>query len=233
VARVTEKKRRKYRATAQARVVHDEASFLVADKPSGLLTISTDTERHRTLYRQMFDHEQRRRPGGRVWVVHRLDRDASGLVVFAKTEKIKHVLQAQFHDHTAQRTYRSVVHGTVREDELEFHSWLAENRAFRVYESRDRSRGKEARTHVRVVRRGAHVTLVEVTLETGRKHQIRVHLAGAGHPILGDRRYGEDRAGPIRRLALHAVALEFDHPVTGERLRFESNLPKAFSAVLR
>ena len=151
MARATKKKRRQYRATAQARVVHDEASFLVADKPSGLLTISTDTERRRTLYRQMFDHEQRRRPGGRVWVVHRLDRDASGLVVFAKTEKIKHSLQAQFHDHTAQRTYRCVVHGIVREDEREFHSWLAENRAFRVYETRDRE-PREGGAHARARR---------------------------------------------------------------------------------
>lgn len=214
-------------------MVHDEASFLVADKPSGLLTISTDRERQRTLYRQMFDHEQARRPGSRIWVVHRLDREASGLVVFAKSEPIKRRLQAQFHDHTARRTYRAVVHGIVREDEREFRSWLAENRAFNVYETTDRAKGKLARTQVRVLRRGDGVTLVEVTLETGRKHQIRVHLAGAGHPLLGDRRYGEDRASEIGRLALHAVELEFDHPVSGERLRFNSPLPRAFLEAVR
>jgi len=209
-------------------VVHDDDDIIVADKPAGLLTIGTDRERHRTLYRQLFDSERRRRRGSRVFVVHRLDRDTSGLLVFAKSEKAKHVLQAQFHDRTAGRTYHAVVRGSYPRDEDLLKSYLAENRAMRTYITADPRRGKLAITRVRVLCRAPSATLLEVILESGRKHQIRVQLAETGHPLLGDRRYGEDRAGPIGRLALHAVALEFDHPATGKRMRFESRVPQRF-----
>ncbi len=212
----------------RVRVVHDDDDIVVADKPAGLLTIGTDRERHRTLYRRLFNSEQRRHPGGRVFVVHRLDRDASGLLVFAKSEKAKRVLQAQFHDRTASRTYHAVVHGSYPRDEDVLKSYLAENRALRMYVTADRRRGKLAITRVRVLRRASSATLLEVVLESGRKHQIRVHLAETGHPLLGDRRYGEDRAGPIGRLALHAVALEIEHPTTSKRMRFESRAPRRF-----
>lgn len=212
----------------RVRVVHDDEDIVVADKPAGLLTIGTDRERHRTLYRRLFDAEMRRRRGGRVFVVHRLDRDASGLLVFAKSEEAKRVLQAQFHDRTASRTYHAVVGGSYPRDEDVLKSYLAENRALRMYITTDRRRGKLAITRVRVLRRAPSATLLEIVLESGRKHQIRVHLAETGHPLLGDRRYGEDRAGPIGRLALHAVALEFEHPRTGKRIRFESRLPRRF-----
>ncbi len=212
----------------RVRVVHDDDDIVVADKPAGLLTISTDRERHRTLYRRLFDRELRRHPGGRVFVVHRLDREASGLLVFAKSEKAKRVLQAQFHDRTASRTYHAVVRGSYPHDEDVLKSYLAENRALRMYVTADPRRGKLAITRVRVLCRAPSATLLEVVLESGRKHQIRVHLAETGHPLLGDRRYGEDRAGPIGRLALHAVALEIEHPTTGKRMRFESQLPRQF-----
>ncbi len=215
-------------AMGRVRVVHDDKEIVVAEKPAGLLTIGTDRERHRTLYRRLFDSEARRRPGGRVFVVHRLDRDASGLLVFAKSEKAKRMLQAQFHDRSASRTYQAVVLGSYRPDKDVLKSYLAENRALRMYVTADSRRGKLAITRVRVLRRSRSATLLEVVLESGRKHQIRVHLAEAGHPLLGDRRYGEDRAGPIGRLALHAVALEFEHPTSGKRMRFESRLPRPF-----
>ncbi len=210
------------------RVVHDDDDIVVADKPAGLLTIGTDRERNRTLYRRLFNIERRCREGGRVYVVHRLDRDASGLLVFAKSVPAKRALQAQFHDRTASRTYHAVVLGSYPRDEDVLKSYLAENRALRMYVTTDRRRGKLATTRVRVLRRAASATLLEVVLESGRKHQIRVHLAETGHPLLGDRRYGEDRAGPIGRLALHAVALELEHPTTGKRMRFESPLPRRF-----
>ena len=218
------------RGQKEAHVVHDDDEIVVADKPAGLLTIGTDRERHRTLHRQLFDRELRRHRGGRVFVVHRLDRDASGLLVFAKSEKAKRALQAQFQDRTAGRTYHAVVRGSYPRDEDILKSYLAENRALRMYVTADPRRGKLAVTHVRVLRRASKATLLEVVLESGRKHQIRVHLAEAGHPLLGDRRYGEDRAGPIGRLALHAVALEIEHPTTGKRMRFESRLPRRFLA---
>jgi 23S rRNA pseudouridine1911/1915/1917 synthase len=209
-------------------VVHDDDDIIVADKPAGLLTIGTDRERQRTLYRQLSDSERRRHRGSRVFVVHRLDRDTSGLLVFAKSEKAKRMLQAQFHDRLAGRTYHAVVRGPNPRDEDLLKSYLAENRAMRTYITTDPRRGKLAITRVRVLCRVPAATLLEVILESGRKHQIRVQLAATGHPLLGDRRYGEDRAGPIGRLALHAVVLEFDHPATGERVRFESRVPQNF-----
>jgi 23S rRNA pseudouridine1911/1915/1917 synthase len=219
----------RHRSARTARVVYEDDDLVVVDKPAGLLTIGTDRERHRTLYRQLFRRERQRRPGGQVFVVHRLDRDASGLLVFAKSEAVKHALQEQFHDHGARRTYVAIVQGSFPRDEQVFRSHLAENRALRVYVTRDTRRGKPATTRVRVLRRTPAATLLRVELETGRKHQIRVHLATEGFPILGDRRYGEDRAGPIGRLALHAVSLEFLHPAGGDRRRFESPPPREFA----
>lgn len=217
----------------RVREIYDDEDLVVADKPAGLLTVSTDRERHRTLHRQLFDAEQRRRRDGRIFVVHRLDREASGLLVFAKSEETKRLLQAQFHDRTARRTYHAVVKGSYQPDEERLESYLAQNKALYVYITPDRRLGKLAVTHVRVLKRAPTATLVEVVLDSGRKHQIRVHLAGQGHPLLGDRRYGEDSAGPIGRLALHAVSLEFKHPRSGKRMRFESKLPRRFLSPFR
>jgi 23S rRNA pseudouridine1911/1915/1917 synthase len=210
------------------RVLHDDDDVVVAEKPAGLLTIGTDRERHRTLFRYLFDCELRRRPDGRVFVVHRLDREASGLLVFAKNEQAKISLQGQFRDRTAGRTYNAVVRGAYPCETEVLESYLAQNKALQVYVTPDAWRGKLATTHVKVLKRAQSATLVEVVLKSGRKHQIRVHLAGRGHPLLGDRRYGEDLAGPIGRLALHAVSLEFNHPGSHKRMRFESRLPARF-----
>ena len=215
------------------RVVHDDEQLVVVEKPAGLLTVGTDRERHRTLYRYLYDCEQRRHPGGRVFVVHRLDREASGLLVFAKNEPAKRALQAQFRDRTASRTYNAVVQGSYPADDEVLESYLAQNKALQVYVTLDQRRGKLAVTHLRVLRRAPSATLIEVSLKSGRKHQIRVHLADKGHPLLGDRRYGEDRPGPIGRLALHAVSLELKHPGNRRRMRFESRLPHRFLAPFR
>ena len=208
------------------RILAEDSRLLVLDKPPGM-AVHAGTgidfgciEALRSL-----------RPGLRALdLVHRLDRDASGLLVFAKSEKAKRVLQAQFQDRTASRTYHAVVRGSYPRDEDVLKSYLVQNRALRMYVTADPRRGKLAITRVRVLRRARSATLLEVVLESGRKHQIRVHLAETGHPLLGDRRYAEDRAGPIGRLALHAVALEIEHPTTGKRMRFESRLPRRFLA---
>jgi 23S rRNA pseudouridine1911/1915/1917 synthase len=220
--------KKRFHPVRVAKVIHEDEHLVVADKPAGLLTVGTDRERHRTLYRQMFARARKQSPGGRIFIVHRLDRDASGLVVFAKSEPIKRALQGQFRSHSAGRTYNAVVYGRFEGDEREFRSHLAENRALEVYVTPDTSKGKLSVSRVRVLRRSPKATLLEVRLDTGRKHQIRVHLAHAGHPIMGDRRYGDDKSGPLGRLGLHATTLEFTHPATGERMRLDAPLPKAF-----
>jgi 23S rRNA pseudouridine1911/1915/1917 synthase len=210
------------------RIVHEDRDVIVADKPAGLLTIATECERRRTAYAHLMDHARARRPPGRVFIVHRLDRLASGLLVFATTPAAKQALQSQFRAHTTERTYLAVVEGTVTRGEGTIRTRLSDDQPGPVRETRDPARGRPAVTHWRVLRRGVRHTLLEVRLETGRRNQIRVHLAGLGHPIAGDPMYGGE-TDPFRRLALHAHVLAFDHPRSGERLRFVSPAPTAFS----
>lgn len=209
-------------------LVHEDRDVIVVDKPAGLLTIATERERRRTAYAYLTTHARARRPPGRVFIVHRLDRLASGLLVLATSPAAKQVLQAQFHAHGTERTYLAVVEGRVARAEGTIRSRLVDDEPGRVRETRDPARGRPAVTHWRVVRRGALYTLLDVRLETGRRNQIRVHLAGFGHPIAGDRVYGSE-TDPIGRLALHAHVLGFDHPHSGERMRFVSAAPAAFS----
>jgi 23S rRNA pseudouridine1911/1915/1917 synthase len=210
------------------RIVHEDRDVLVVDKPAGLLTIATERERRRTVYAHLTRHMRARRPPGRVFIVHRLDRRASGLLVFAASPAAKQALQAQFRAHGTERVYLALVDGHVTRGEGTIRSRLVDDEPGRVRETRDPERGRPAVTHWRVVARGAQQTLLEVRLETGRRNQIRVHLAGMGHPIAGDRSYGSE-SNPLGRLALHAHVLGFDHPRSGERLRFVSAAPSGFS----
>jgi 23S rRNA pseudouridine1911/1915/1917 synthase len=211
-------------------IVFEDESVVVVDKPAGLLTMATETEREKTLYAALRERANRKKPTEKIFIVHRLDREASGLLVFAKTIEAKERLQDQFKDHTAGRRYFAVVEGRIAAGDFSVRSYLAENAAYRVYSTRKKGSGKLAITHVHVVRRNPETTLVQVRLETGRKHQIRVHLAEQGHPIVGDKIYGS-RSCPIRRLALHGEYLSFRHPRTDKRMEFESRYPKAFDAL--
>ena len=210
-----------------ARVVFEDDIVIVVDKPSGLLTMATDTERVRTVYADLRAAAARKRPAEKIFIVHRLDREASGLLVFAKTIEAKNLLQDQFKDHSAGRVYTALVEGRVKRKEFTVRSNLAENAAFRVYVPKNSKEGKPAVTHVRVLKENPKTTLLEVRLETGRKHQIRVHLAEAGHPIVGDKNYGS-RTNPIGRLALHGSHLQFSHPRTRQLMQFDSAPPASF-----
>ena len=211
---------------APLRLVHEDDHILVIDKPPGLLTIATDRERERTAYRLLRDWiRQRGARDERLFVVHRLDRETSGLMVFAKSVATKEHLQAQFAVRTAERHYVALAEGVMRQTEGSFVSRLVEDRALRVRIA-ERGRGKEAITRYRVLERRRAATLVELRLVTGRRAQIRAQLAEAGHPIVGDARYGS-RTDPIGRLALHATRLAFVHP-RGGRVTFESPVPAAF-----
>ena len=189
--------------------------------------MATETERSRTLYAVLRSYVNEKRPPEKLFIVHRLDREASGLLVFAKTVEAKERLQDQFKDHSAGRTYIAVVEGSVVPDKFTIRSYLAENRAMNVYSTKNTRMGKLAVTHVRVLKRRPKSSLLEVRLETGRKHQIRVHLAERGHPIVGDRNYGS-RGNPLKRLALHGAKLEFKHPRTGQLVKFDSPCPGGF-----
>ena len=191
--------------------------------------MATETEREKTAYAALRARANTKKHRERIFIVHRLDRDASGLLVFAKTVAAKENLQAQFKTHTVGRRYCAVVEGRIEADDFTIRSYLAENAAYRVYSTPDKRMGKLAITHVHVVSRNPKTTAVEVRLETGRKHQIRVHLAEKGHPIVGDKMYGS-RSHAIRRLALHAEYLSFSHPHGGKRMEFVSLPPKSLSS---
>lgn len=214
----------------KSRIPYEDDDVIVVDKPAGLLTVATESERSRTVYAALRLYANTKKPREKIFIVHRLDREASGLLVFAKTPGAKEHLQAQFKDHTAGRTYVAAVEGRVTPDAFTIRSHLAENAAYRVYSAKNPGGGKLAITHIRVLKRRPRTTLVEIRLETGRKHQIRVHLAERGHPIVGDKAYG-GRSNPIHRLALHAEHLEFRHPRTGRKMSFESRRPKLFETL--
>jgi 23S rRNA pseudouridine1911/1915/1917 synthase len=207
------------------KLVHEDDDLLVIDKPPGLLTVSTESERERTAYRLLRDWLDAR-GAGRIFVVHRLDRETSGLVVFARTGAAKEALQAQFKARQPERVYVARVEGRVRDDEGTLVSRLHEDRGLRVRPARGDEAGRESITRYRVLSRLADATLLELTLTTGRRGQIRSQLAALGHPIVGDREYGS-RRDPLHRVCLHATRLGFTHR-SRRWVVFDSPVPAGF-----
>ena len=214
----------------RVKIVFEDRSVIVVDKPEGLLTIATSTERSKTAYALLREYVNSKRPPEKLFIVHRLDREASGLLAFAKTIEAKERLQDQFKEHSAGRRYVAVVEGHVKAKDFTIRSYLTENAAYRVYSTKNTKIGKLAVTHVHVLRSKPKTTVLEVRLETGRKHQIRVHLAENGNPIVGDKNYGS-RTNPIRRMALHGAHLDFRHPDTGKLMQFDSPTPGVFEGI--
>jgi 23S rRNA pseudouridine1911/1915/1917 synthase len=207
-------------------LVHEDAAMVVVDKQPGLLSMATERERERTAYRLLWDYLAAQRPRARPFIVHRLDRETSGLLVFAKSETTKRHLQAQFEARTVERVYVALVRGKVRRETGTLESRLVEDKSLRVH-STTGTEGKTAITSYRVIGHGQDTTRLELSLGTGRRRQIRVQLAAIGHPIVGDREHGGP-AGPFRRLCLHAKRLGFVHPTTGTLMRFDSAAPEAW-----
>ncbi|MFC1453123.1 RluA family pseudouridine synthase [Verrucomicrobiota bacterium] len=208
----------------------EDHDILVVDKASGLLTVSNDKVRENTAYYLLNTYVRKgnSKSNNRVFIVHRLDRDTSGVIVFAKNEQAKRYLQAEWHGF--KKVYYAVVHGAPPEKEGIIVSYLAENQAHRMYSVRDPRKGKLARTGYRVVRESKKCSLLEVELLTGRKNQIRVHLAERGCPVVGDRKYGRSRKC-TRRLALHAASLRIRHPHTKEQMVFTAKVPACIDSL--
>ena len=210
-------------------IVYEDDAVMVIDKPPGLLTVATEAEKTDTAFVRLSVHLESRR-AGRPFVVHRLDRDTSGLLLFAKSDAVRDLLQANWE--AVEKTYLAVVEGVPAPPEGRVENFLTEGRDLRVRASaRPGPDAKRAVTRYRVVATHTRFALVEVGLETGRKHQIRVHLAGLGCPVIGDRVYGA-KTDPAGRLGLHAWRLAFDHPATGRRVELESPLPEALRRVV-
>ncbi len=217
--------------TAGMKIVYEDDAIIVIDKPPGLLSIATDDEKERTAYHLLTDHVKQRNHRDRVFIVHRLDRDTSGLMLFAKSPEVKNQLQERWEEAVIERAYVALVQGRVKDDAGTIDTWLKESKTMTMYVCRAGD-GVHAVTHYRVLERGAGLSLLEVRLETGRKNQIRVHMQSIGHSVVGDKRYGA-KANPLGRLGLHARVLSFQHPVSGKTLRFETAIPRAFRAALK
>ncbi len=216
---------------ANVRILFEDEHLIVVDKPAGLLTMATPREKEHTAYRQLMDHLQRGDPAQRVYIVHRLDRDTSGVLLFAKNADVQEALQTHWRDAVQERTYAVLVEGRVRNSEGTVTSWLKESRTLQMVSSRVPNGGQKAITHYSVLQATDAYSLLQVRLETGRKNQIRVHMQDLGHSVVGDRKYGA-RGNPLGRLGLHAQILAFVHPTTRETLRFETEIPKKFRALL-
>ena len=208
-------------------ILHEDRDVIVIEKPCGLLTIGTDRDKTRTVHTILNDYVRKGDPRSRnrVYIVHRLDRDTSGILILAKSETAKMYLQEHWQDN--DKRYLAVVHGKLAEKSATISSYLAENSAFTVYSTDDPALGRLSHTQYTVLKEARGLSLLEIRLLTGRKHQIRVHLSEKGHPLVGDRKYGQadDAHGT---LALHARSLTFTHPVNGRRLTFATPLPDYF-----
>lgn len=220
-------------AASHPPILYEDRELLVIDKPAGLLTISTGSkEPEDTAYRQMTAYVRRKNPENRIFVVHRLDRDTSGVVVFAKDPVIKEALQEKWDELVTYRGYYAIAEGKMEEPAGRLTSWLKETRTHIVYSSRKAGDGKPAVTNYEMIRQNPDYSFLRVWLKTGRKNQIRVQLSELGHPVTGDKKYGAKR-DPLKRLGLHAWKLELTHPFTGKRLDLIAEPPQKFADFLK
>jgi 23S rRNA pseudouridine1911/1915/1917 synthase len=228
---VLKKKASPDRALHKMKLLYEDEHLIIIEKLSGLLSVATEKENEETAfsilksYVKNNHHEQ-------LCVVHRLDRDTSGIMMFAKSKEIQKKLQDHWNEIVTARIYFAVVEGCVQNRQGEIVSSLKEDKSLKVYSSKKPEDGQKAMTRYRVLKSNSRYSLLEVELETGRKNQIRVHLQDIGHSIAGDKKYGAV-TNPHRRLALHAGILEFTHPANGQRMHFETPVPEIFEKVFR
>ena len=202
-------------------IVYEDSDYLVVNKPSGMLTISTDKEKDRTLYHKVREYVSSKEKREKIFIVHRLDRETSGLVLFCKNEKLRDKIQENWENVAVLREYACVVEGKLEKKKAKLVNFLKENKANMVYIADD---GKKAITNYEVIKEDDN-SLLRIVIETGRKNQIRVQLANIGNPIIGDKKYGNTRA---KKMLLCANKLNIRDPRTGKILSFEINVPRDY-----
>lgn len=210
-------------------IIYEDKFIIVVNKKSGLLTIQNDKNKEHSLYSEVYTYLKQKHKNNKVFIVHRLDKDTSGLVVFAKSEDVKYKLQDNW-DNT-KRYYYAIVNGLVEKDKDIIQSYLKETKTLLVYSSKDSKNGKLAITEYEKLKNNGKYSLLKIDIKTGRKNQIRVHLNDINHSIVGDKKYGIGN-NPIKRLCLHAYYLEFIHPITKEILKLESKYPFSFNKLI-
>jgi 23S rRNA pseudouridine1911/1915/1917 synthase len=211
-------------------IVFEDEYLIVIKKESGLLSIATDKEDELTAYSYLSDYVKEKDPNNQIYVLHRLDRETSGLMMFAKNFEAKRILQTDWQESVMERCYLAVVEGFVEKKKGTIRSWLTENANYLVYSNPTDNGGQEAITHYSVLKTNKNYSLLKIKLETGRKNQIRVHMQDIGHSVVGDKKYGSTK-NPINRLGLHAYILDFRHPFTNKIMHFETPIPKEFDVM--
>ena len=210
------------------KILYEDKSIIIISKPSNLLTIGTNKEHNNTLYRKVSEYVKKQHKSNKIFIVHRLDKDTSGIIAFAKTEPVKRVLQRNW-DKT-KRKYVALVEGKVAKGDT-IKNYLAETKTLKTYITNDKKIGKLAITKYKPIKGNKEYTLLDIEILTGRKNQIRVHMESINHPIVGDKKYNSKK-NPIRRMCLHATYLEFIHPITNKRLIIEDKYPNIFDKLI-
>lgn len=214
-------------AHEDVRIYYEDKHIVAIEKPTGLLSVATDFQKEKTAHAFLKNYY---RPG-RVFVVHRIDQDTSGVMLFALTEEARDLLKAKFEKHDIERVYIAIVEGKLPSRKGSWRSRIYEDELYKVHTTDDPHLGQEAITHYEVIDFTGRYSVLQLTLETGRKNQIRVHCQAAGHPVVGDRKYGAS-GNPIQRLALHAHLIAFKHPITDKYVKFISPVPQVFQKLV-
>ena len=212
-------------------IVYEDKNIIIVNKPSHMLTISTNSEKEKTLFHKVLMYEKKKNKSNKVFIVHRLDKDTSGLVLFAKDEKIKYKLQNNW-DKEVKRGYVAIVHGITKDKEV-LKSFLMETKTFLVYSTKDTKAGKLAITEYQKIDGNKKLSLLKIKIKTGRKNQIRVQLNDAGYQIVGDKKYGLSKFDPLRKLCLYANYLEFIHPVSNKKIIINLDIPAEYIELVK
>ncbi len=213
------------------KIIYEDNDLLVIDKPAGMLAIANDKERNITAYHLAMEYVRTKNSRNRIFVVHRLDRETSGVIIFAKNEAIKYALQKNWENTALLRGYTAVVEGIPQPETGRIENRLRETESHLVYAAK-KGDGKLAITNYKVRRKTDDYSLLDIDIETGRKNQIRVHMSGIGNPIAGDKKYGA-KTDPAHRLCLHAGKLVIIHPYTGEKMTFVSPVPQKILKIMK
>lgn len=213
-------------------IIYEDKNIIVVNKPSGLLTVSTEKEKEKTLFKEVSLYVKKSNPKAKIFIIHRLDKDTSGIVIFAKNQNIKYKYQNNWDNLVIKRGYTAVVEGTLIKKKDTIKSYLRETKTFMVYSTNDRENGKLAITNYNVIKENKKYSMLDIDIKTGRKNQIRVHMNDINHPILGDKKYG-DKKSNFSRLMLHASILIIINPITKKKMEFVSDTPKSFDLLFK
>lgn len=211
-------------------IIFENDEMIVINKPSGLLSVPSDKEKGSTAYRMVTDYVQQKNRRNRIFIVHRLDEDTSGVLMFVKDKKLCDLLQDNWNDLMQKRGYIAIVEGVMEEKSKTIKSYLVKNSQNLMYSSKKKGEGQFAITHYKVIKENETYSMLDVNIDTGRKNQIRVHLGELGHHVIGDDKYGNP-SNPLNRLGLHAYELQFIHPVSKKLMTFTASTPKEFDTL--